>query len=457
MLTPLFQNNVSALCITDPEARFVYGNRAFLNLLEKDLSSDSLNGLQLHDMFPHSKRVITLIETVVSSSISGSFHKILHPHNTEINVHIDIHPLIDQKNNELNGALITLNTDADWLQKNFDDDKQILTSRIKQLSSDVIDKQTLIKLFLEKSPFGIALIDNNRNIIQINRAAENILGISRSRAIGLPCSRIFPCYEQNMGCPVIDGNQNIDREESTCFFHNKLKSTVLRSVILSRERNEEIILEAFVDISDIKEAQKAKEDAYRAKDEFFAKMSHELRTPLNAVIGLSEIINSDVDNISKKELLKYSSAIHHAGYDLLHLVDQVLNISKLDSNKFENHPLEIHPKPIIDEVATLIRPLAEKNHNQFLFNSDIKFSTLYADPDHLRQILLNLLSNACKFTHNGEITLGGSREESADGIPGVSFFIHDTGIGLSEEEIGRIFEKFEQADKIKIPGASPLA
>ena len=298
---------------------------------------------------------------------------------------------------------------------------------------------------MDKSPFGIALMDHERNIIQINRAAEDILGIKRQQAIGLSCTKLFPCYEHNIGCPVLEGRHNIDQHETPCLTRSNTESIVLRSAVISSERGEDLVLEAFIDITATKEAQTAKEEAYRAKDDFFAKMSHELRTPLNAIIGYSELISSDVDDISKQELLDFSGAIQRGGYDLLHLVDQVLDITKLENDSFITNPFNINPEQIINEVTTLISPLAAKNNNQLTILCDEGLGTVYADPEHLRQILLNLLSNACKFTQDGEITLEVKVEALGD-ASGISFEVHDTGIGLSKEEITRIFEKFEQAD-----------
>jgi signal transduction histidine kinase len=300
---------------------------------------------------------------------------------------------------------------------------------------------------MDHSPFGIALLDNQRRVIQINRRAEKILGIGRSEARGILCNNLFHCFEQGQRCPILEDGHNIDQQETTCAQPGMIQNTFLRSAVLSRERNEDIIIEAFIDITDMKGAQQAKEEAYRAKDDFFAKMSHELRTPLNAIIGYSELLADDSFTLDPGELKEFAGAIQSGGYDLLHLVDQVLSIAKLTENKVESHRLDLQPKLIMDAAAKIIWPLADKNHNQFSVQYVGNLGTVYADPEHLRTILLNLLSNACKFTQQGEIILSAHRE-SETGTVGdwVVFQVSDTGIGLSEEQAKRIFERFEQAD-----------
>lgn len=445
-LSPLFQKAPTALCLADNEARIIYGNRAFLRLLENGAPAPTLTGQCFQDLFPHSKRIATRIENWVVEATQNSLKKLLHlPNQTRMAAHILVQPLLDAEGNNPVGAMISINDDMAWNQAYFTEESQLRADRIKQLSSDLMDKKSMIKTLMEGSPFGIALMDHDRHIIQINPAAEKLLGINRREAVGLMCSEVFQCYESNLGCPVLDGRKSIEQQETACLCRDKIHSTFLRSAVLSRERDEEIVLEAFIDITEMKEIQQLKEQAYRAKDDFFAKMSHELRTPLNAVIGYSELISDAADNISPKELREYSDAIQHGGYDLLHMVDQVLDISKLEEDKIDSHPYDFQPQAILDEVATTIRPMANKNNNQFSLSCAPDVGTVYTDPECLRRMLLNLLSNACKFTENGEVSLNVKREV-VGGKDWMVFRVSDTGIGLTGEQMKRIFEKFEQAD-----------
>jgi PAS domain S-box-containing protein len=447
-LAPLCQNNPVAMCITNRETQVSHANQAFLDALEVRPALAAIQGQTLHNLFSHhSHRVIHQIETLVSQGKSESLQNILHlgPDHNPTAMRIRVQILTAPENKQPEGALITLEKDADWYQAQYVEEKQALTARIRQLSADLMDRQALLKAMMDHSPFGIALLDNQRRIIQLNHTAEKILGMGCREARGILCNNLFHCFELEQRCPLLEDSHNINQQQTACAQPGKSHHTFLRSAVSSRERNEDIIIEAFLDITEMQGAQQAREEAYRAKDDFFAKMSHELRTPLNAIIGYSELIVDDAFPLNPEELKEYAGAIQRSGYDLLHLVDQVLNIAKLNDDKVENEPLDLHPEIILDEVASTIRPLASKNHNHFSTHYDCSIGTVYADPEHLRAILLNLLSNACKFTDHGKVTLSASREIDTGG-EWVLFQISDTGIGLSDEQMSRIFDRFEQAD-----------
>jgi PAS domain S-box-containing protein len=436
------------MCLTDRQGEIFHANQAFLALLDVRHESTAIQGQTLSALFSyHSRRVISHIETLIREGKSGSLQKILHigPGHIPTAMHIRVQMLSPPDAEQGGGALITLHEDVDWYRAHFAEEKQTLTARIRHLSTDLMDRQSLLKAMMDHSPFGIAMLDNQRRVIQLNRTAEKILGIGRTKARGILCNNLFHCYDLDQHCPLLQNNHNIDQQETACAQPGKNHRTFLRSAVRSRERDEDIIIEAFLDITEVKEAQQAKEDAYRAKDDFFAKMSHELRTPLNAIIGYSELIVDDNYPIDAVELKEYAGAIQRGGYDLLHLVDQVLDIARLNSEKVESDPLDLHPEIILDEVASTIRPLANKNQNRFTTHYDASIGTVYADPEHLRAILLNLLSNACKFTEQGEVTLSAKREIGTQG-EWMTFQVSDTGIGLSDEQMARIFDRFEQAD-----------
>lgn len=447
-LTPLCHENPVAMCITNRKSQVFYSNQAFLDLLKNIPNLPEITGHTLHKLFPpNSQRAINLVETLIGDKKSGTLQKILHldPEHTPIAMKICVQILHNPDDHHPEGAFITFQEDASWYRAHYDEEKKVLTDRIRELSSDLIDRQSLLKAMMDHSPFGIALLDNQRRVIQLNRTAEKILGIPRREARGILCNNLFQCFERNQRCPILEDKQDVRQEETSCGRPGKTQLTFLRSAVHSRERHEDIIIETFIDITEMKGAQQAKDEAYQAKDDFFAKMSHELRTPLNAVIGYSELLVDDSFPLEPGELKDYAGAIQRGGYDLLHLVDQVLEISKLRDNKMENHPLNLRPEVLMKEVSSIIRPLSDRNHNQFSLHVDDNLGTVFADPEHLRSILLNLLSNACKFTEHGEIIFNARQETGTTG-DWVLFQVSDTGIGLTEEQIGRIFNRFEQAD-----------
>ena len=185
--------------------------------------------------------------------------------------------------------------------------------------------------------------------------------------------------------------------------------------------------------------------ATRAKSEFLANMSHELRTPLNAIIGIAELLLEDARELDQEDQIEPFERIHRAGIHLLRLINDLLDLSKIEAGKMELHITEVELAHVIGEVATTAQPLATKNHNRLTVDCPDDIGILRADDIRVRQVLLNLLSNACKFTENGEVRVRVERAND-DGIEGVAISVSDTGIGLTPEQISVLFQDFTQAD-----------
>lgn len=317
-------------------------------------------------------------------------------------------------------------------EKNHD-----LVSRIKVLSLENREQSQLIQALRDKTPFGIVMMDQNRQVIQINQAAESILGISRVNAIGKTCDILFNCFCENNRCPALDDKINLDRVATQC--PSALGGmTLLRSTAISQNDNMPLIIEAFVDISEIKRAQ-------QAKDHFLAKMSHELRTPLNAIIGYSEIINEEAGKLATDDICSFSAEITTAGKHLTNLVEQILDVTSLHAHSIKLHNDIIDIPALLQELELIMQPTLQKYNNRLTVVNTSNIETLHSDQQRLRQVLVNILCNAAKFTQNGNITL-----RTEDGVYNkktcLDFVIEDDGIGISEEQIETIFEEFEQAD-----------
>lgn len=187
------------------------------------------------------------------------------------------------------------------------------------------------------------------------------------------------------------------------------------------------------------------ETASRHKSDFLSNMSHELRTPLNAIIGYSEMLAEDAEDRDQKGFIPDLQKIRASGKHLLELINDILDLSKIEAGKVELFPETFNVKALIEETASAVQPLIEKNSNILAINCDDKLGTMYADITKVRQILYNLLSNACKFTAHGTITLDAVNDYS-EGTGRLSVSVVDTGIGMTEEQMGKLFQPFSQAD-----------
>jgi CheY-like chemotaxis protein len=174
-------------------------------------------------------------------------------------------------------------------------------------------------------------------------------------------------------------------------------------------------------------------------------MSHELRTPLNAIIGLTELLCDNAARFGTERALEPLRRVLRAGRHLLNLINDILDLSKIEAGKLDLTLETVLIQPVAEEVLGTARPLAEQNNNVLQLSYLDRAGSVYADVMRLRQILLNLLSNACKFTKDGTVRLSVARAEEA-GQHWVDFAVSDTGIGMSEEQLGRVFQEFTQAD-----------
>jgi signal transduction histidine kinase len=182
------------------------------------------------------------------------------------------------------------------------------------------------------------------------------------------------------------------------------------------------------------------------KSQFLASMSHELRTPLNAIIGLTEMMVTNAARFGTEKALEPLRRVNAAGTHLLSLINEVLDLSKIEAGKLELNPEPVSLARLIDEVIGTAGQLAEKNNNRLIVQAQENLGALTADSMRLKQILLNLLSNACKFTKEGEVAL--RVRKVADGRDWVELAVADNGIGMTAEQQAKLFQDFTQADSL---------
>ncbi len=261
--------------------------------------------------------------------------------------------------------------------------------------------------------------------------AQTVKSISRQRNYGIRA----PKTAQDEVGDLIDGfnemlGQIQERDET---LHRHSKNLALRSAEVSA-------INAQLSIA----IEKA-EQGSKAKSEFLAKMSHEFRTPLNAIIGYSELLKEEMEDTQEQGYLVDLDRIHTAAKHLLTLINDILDISKIEAGKMELHPETFDVRQIINEVLSTMRDLVEKNGNQLIVEYIDEPGLMMSDPVKLRQILLNLIGNSGKFTQQGRVELKVGRFVD-NGSNWLRFQVKDTGIGISPEDQKKLFQTFTQAD-----------
>ncbi len=200
-------------------------------------------------------------------------------------------------------------------------------------------------------------------------------------------------------------------------------------------------------------SKKQAETASKAKSAFLASMSHELRTPLNAIIGYSELLQEESEESGEDKYVDDLRKISFAGKHLLNLVQDVLDLSKIESGRMTISPEAFKLHQLIEEISATINPLIDANNNKFDLKIENSVGSMYTDMTKVRQILFNLLSNSCKFTKDGMIRLK-ARRDKVDGIDWLTLVVIDTGIGINSEQQKKLFEPFVQAQSYSHQGAN---
>lgn len=209
---------------------------------------------------------------------------------------------------------------------------------------------------------------------------------------------------------------------------------------------------------ELKAAHQRALDASQAKGKFLTMISHELRTPLNAIMGYAEIIHAELEKLALDHVAKDVDEIRIAGSHLLSLINELLDTSRAEAGKLTLHISSFAVAPLVQEIAATMRPLVARNDNQLELVCPPDIGEMTSDPARLRQVLVNILGNACKFTTNGQITFTVCEKpaertmqrvaepDAGDDRGWLEFCIQDTGIGMTPEQLYRIFEGFTQAD-----------
>jgi PAS domain S-box-containing protein len=298
---------------------------------------------------------------------------------------------------------------------------------------------------VSNSPVAIVTLDVHHNLVSCNPAFEKMYGYQESEVVGRNLDALITT-ESTRSEAVANTEENLAGRPIKKISQRRRKDGSLVDVevlgvpvIVNGRRVG--LMALYHDITELLRARRDAEAANSAKSQFLASMSHELRTPLNAIIGYSEMLQEDATDRGETASIADLEKIHAAGKHLLALINDVLDLSKIEAGKMDLYLETFEVAPLVEQVATTVQPLVEKNGNRLELRCLPGLGTMHSDVTRIRQVLLNLLSNAAKFTDRGVITL----EVDRDG-PDVVFRVRDTGIGMTPEQLGRLFEAFTQAE-----------
>ncbi len=301
---------------------------------------------------------------------------------------------------------------------------------------------------LQNSPVAIVTLDREYRIVSCNPNFETLFGYSSSEAVGRNLDELITTeatrseaeqYTREALDRAVHGIGRRRRKDGT------LVDVEVLGVPVMVDGERVGLMGLYHDITELLRARQQAESANNAKSQFLASMSHELRTPLNAIIGYSEMLQEEAEDLGHAEFGGDLQKIHTAGRHLLSLINNVLDLSKIEAGRMELHLEDFDANAMLDDVVTTVRPLVDKNSNRLQVERADSLGSMRADLTKVRQMLLNLLSNACKFTENGKITLAAERGEDG-GREIVTFSVTDTGIGMTPEQMDRLFEAFSQAE-----------
>ncbi len=304
---------------------------------------------------------------------------------------------------------------------------------------------------VQNSPVAIVTLDLEGQITSLNPAFELLFGYPPEEALGHDLDALITTSETRLEAKrrthqVVEG----DVARGTGRRRRRDGSFIdveFAGVLVDVDGESFGVVALYHDITELLEARRDAESASGAKSQFLASMSHELRTPLNAIIGYSEMLQEDAEDAGQDVFVPDLQKIHSAGRHLLALINDILDLSKIEAGKMELHIESFDAQDVIDQVTTTIQPLIAKNGNELVVRGADRVGLMQSDATRLRQVVLNLLSNASKFTENGVISLEAERRIPPDGdAEWIEISVRDTGIGMTDEQLGRLFEAFSQAE-----------
>jgi PAS domain S-box-containing protein len=317
-----------------------------------------------------------------------------------------------------------------------------------RLFTDAHRQREYFEALVSNSPVAIVVLDRDFKILACNPAFETLFGYRRAEVVGKDLDPLITTegtrseaqdYTERALRQPVHGLVRRRRKDGS------LVDVEVLGVPVMASGSRVGLMALYHDVSELLAARRDAEAASQAKSQFLASMSHELRTPLNAILGYSEMLQEEVADLGREALVEDLRKIYTAGRHLLALINNVLDLSKIEAGKMDVYVEEFAVSRMLEDVVTTVGPLAAKNGNTLAVRADGELGTMRSDLTKIRQVLLNLLSNASKFTERGTITVGACRDRGAGGATMV-FTVADTGIGMTGPQMERLFEAFAQAE-----------
>jgi two-component system, sensor histidine kinase and response regulator len=317
----------------------------------------------------------------------------------------------------------------------------------KRIEMEMIYQKQYLEALGSNSPVAIVVLDTHVNINKCNPAFEKLYGYTEAEIMGKNLGDLLSVPETMK--EVEDNSLNVLERPIHTFGKRKRRDGEMVSVEISgsplsvlEQKVGAIII--YHDITELEKARHEAEQANRAKSEFLANMSHEIRTPMNGVIGMLDLALDTPLNDEQRDYLNISLQSAEA---LLSLINDILDLSKIEARKLELDSIDFDLRTTVENIASMMATRAESRNLELvcMIHPDLR-TGLRGDPARLRQIIVNLVGNAIKFTHQGEVLIRAEPVEETDDLVTVHFSVQDTGIGIPPERLGAVFNRFTQAD-----------